>query len=155
MQMELSMVTIDARLVVKTLTAAGKIHPKFCTLLILQLKSWFVLSIVNVNSFLFVISTATQDEKTSSCTEIIFLIDHTKPECFHLSCRNFAIFSLSSILAFQFTSQKSLLLESLYGVSWKSQMYSLWRQVFVERIKESTKINIFSLSISCYLAVDY
>ena len=147
------MVTIDVHLVVKTSTAAGKIHPKFCIQLIPQLKSWFVLSIVNVSSFSFVIFTVTQDEKTSLCMGITSLIDHTKLECFHLSCRNFVIFSLLSILAFQFTSQKSPLLEWHYGVSWKSQMYSRWRRASVERIKESTKINISNLSISCYLVV--
>ena len=153
MQMESLMVTIDAHLVVKTSTAAGKIHPKFCILLIPQLKSWFVLSIVNVSSFSFVIFTVTQDEKTSLCMGITSLIDHTKLECFHLSCRNFVIFSLLSILAFQFTSQKSPLLEWHYGVSWKSQMYSRWRRASVEQIKENTKINISNLSISCYLVV--
>ena len=153
MQMESLMVTIDVHLVVKTSTAAGKIHPKFCIQLIPQLKSWFVLSIVNVSSFSFVIFTVTQDEKTSLCMGITSLIDHTKLECFHLSCRNFVIFSLLSILAFQFTSQKSPLLEWHYGVSWKSQMYSRWRRASVERIKESTKINISNLSISCYLVV--
>ena len=155
MQMESSMVTIDVHSAVKTLTAGGRIHQKFCILSILRLKSWYALSIVNVSSSLFVTFTVTRGGKTSSCMGITSLIDHTRLECFHLSCQNFAIFSLLSILAFQFTSQKSPLLEWHYGVSWKSQMYSLWRQVFVERIKESTKINIFSLSISCYLAVDY
>ena len=148
------MVTIDAHLVVKTSTAAGRIHPKFCTLLILLSKSWLELSIANVNSFLFVIFTVTQDEKTSLCMGITSLIDRTKLECFHLSCRNFVISSLLSILAFQFISQKSPLLEWHYGVSWKSQMYSQWKRASVEQIKENTKINISSLSISCYLAVD-
>ena len=153
--MESLMVTIDALLVVKTSTAAGKIPPKFCTLLILLLKSWFELSIANVSSSLFVIFTVTQDEKTSLCMGITSLIDHTKLECFHLSCRNFVIFSLLSILAFQFTNQKSPLLEWHYGVSWKFQMYSQWKQASVERIKENTKINISNLSISCYLGVDW
>ena len=149
------MVTIDAHSVVKTSTAAGKIPPRFYILSILQLKSWFGLSIVNVSSFLFVIFMVTRGGKTSLCMEITFLIDHTKLECFHLSCRNFVTFSLLSILAFQYTSQKSPLLEWHFGVSWKFQMYSRWRRASVELIKESIKINISSLSISCYLVVDW
>lgn len=141
------MVIIDALWQAVILIEGGKLLLKYCILAFTIRNNSCKILLKKEKCFYFVIFMVTVEEKIYLCMVAMYLHSQ-KTQDFSLSfCQKYALTFHITILVSVTKNQKKQQQELLCLMNSKSQLFSLWKVLFVEMIKDLILIIISLLSI--------